>query len=257
MNFKSYLSVSIASIAALLGATSAQAAALQGAVGINPPSPEPGGESTGVILIGTGVTVGDVIGDPTDTTPLTDLDFAPPTDGGFGPVVELNANPVTTPTGTFNDFDNFVGFTGTILDIPLETALTLSPGTPLENAIVINDPDPAFAFDLTSLGAPVYSQDATGTTISLSLEGIFRNLSDGSNDISFGVGTASVDFAGLTIEETQALLDEDGEIPDQFNPGTWSSNFIVTAAPVPEASNILGLLVIGLGGASVLARKKK
>ena len=125
----------------------------------------------------------------------------------------------------------------------------------------------AFSVTLTDVEASQYTFDGSGTTISVGVAGDFINLSDGSGDVSTGVGTFSVDFAGLTIAETQALFDEAGEVPEGFTPGTWSSNFVVTAEEdvtppgptpedVPEASNLLGLLVIGLGGASMLIRKK-
>ena len=249
MNLKSYIALGAASAAILGGANAASAAALQGRVGINPPSPAPG-EQSGVIFIGTGITVDN---DEGQTVPLTNFDFVPPVDGGVGTVVELNANPL--PTGE-NDFAPFVGQTGDILDFE---AAALTPGDfPVED--FINLPG-AFSVSLTSVDFPVYSEDDGGTTVAIGVTGDFINLADGSNDVSQGVGTFSVDFAGLTIAETQALFDEPGEIPEQFSPGTWSSNFVVTAqppgvTPVPEASNLLGLLVVGLGGASMLIRKK-
>ena len=253
MKLKSYIALGVASAAVLGGANAAEAAALQGRVGINPPSPAEGEES-GVIFIGTGITVDN---DEGQTVPLTNFDFVPPVEGGVGTVVELNANPL--PTGE-DDFAPFVGQTGEILDLD---AAALTPGDfPIED--FINIPG-AFSASLTSVDFPVYSEDDGGTTVAIGVGAQFINLSDGSGDVSTGVGTFSVDFAGLSIAETQALFDEDGEIPEQFSPGTWSSNFVVTAeedvtppgpTPVPEASNLLGLLVIGFGGASMLIRKK-
>jgi hypothetical protein len=247
MGIKSYISLGAVSLAVLAGADSAQAAALQGRVGINPPSPVPGGEGTGVRFIGTGLTV------PGTDFPATDFDFLPPAGGGIGPVVELNANPLNGE----NDFLPFVGFTGSIQDITAAQIFGIVGGATLPD--FINIPG-AFSVTLTDVENPEYTFDGGGTTVSLGVTGDFINLSDGSGDVSFGVGTFSVDFAGLTIAETQALFDEPGEIPTDFDPGTWSSNFeVVAEVPtevVPEASNLLGLFVIGLGGATVLARKK-
>ena len=253
MKLKSYISLGIASAAVLGGANAASAAALQGRVGINPPSPV-GGEQSGVILTGTGFNI------PGTDLPATDFDFVPPEGGGTGAIVELNANPL--PTGE-NDFQPFVGFTGDIQDVTaLEINDVVTGGDTIPNFITIDD---AFSVTLTDVEPSEYTFDGSGTTVSIGVTGDFINLSDGSNDISQGVGTFSVDFAGLTIAETQELFDEAGEIPEGFTPGTWSSNFVVTAeedvtppgpTPVPEASNLLGLLVIGLGGASMLVRKK-
>ncbi|VEP14442.1 exported hypothetical protein [Hyella patelloides LEGE 07179] len=253
MGLRTYISLGVASVATLSGAGAAQAAALQGRVGINPPSPTPGGEQTGVVFTGTGITVGDVDPNaPDPTRPLTDLDFVPPEGGGTGPVVELNANPFNGS----NDFAAFVGQTGDIRDLPFADTVDLI-NNPIPDFIVL---DNAFSVTLTSLQFPEYTFDGTGTTVSLGVTGDFINLSDGSNDVSFGTGTFSVDFAGLSIAETRALFDEPGETPDQFNPGTWSSNWVVEGEEhenIPEASNLLGLLAVGLGGAFVLARKKK
>ena len=251
MSLKSYLALGGASVAVLFGAGAAEAAALQGRVGINPPSPV-GGEPSGVVFTGTGIT------DPTGI-PLADLDFVPPPEGGTGAVVELNANPL--PSGE-NDFAPFIGQTGTINDITVNQLLAVGSGSTTIPGF-INIPG-AFDFTLTDVEFPVYTFDGTGTTVSIGVTGNFINLSDGSNDVSSGTGTFSVDFADLTIAETQALFDEPGETPEEFNPGTWSSNLVATAetpvtppvTPVPEASNMLGLLVIGLGGATILARKK-
>ena len=250
MKLKSYISLGIASAAVLGGANAASAAALQGRVGLNPPTPV-GGQETGVILIGTGQTV------PGSNLPATDFDWVPPEGGGTGAIVEINSNPLPPQ----DDFADFLGETGTIQDITAEEIFAVAAGETIDDFIVIPD---AFSVNVTSVGIPEYTFDGSGTTISLGVNGDFINLSDGSGDVSQGVGTFSVDFAGFTIAETQALFDEPGEIPPQFNPGTYSSNWVVTAdAPpptpevVPEASNLLGLLVIGLGGASMLARKKK
>lgn len=247
MNLKSYLSLGVASVAVLTGAGAAEAAALAGRVGINPPSPV-GGEETGVILIGTGETV------PGSNVPATDFDWVPPVGGGTGDIVEINANPLDTGE---NDFEPFIGFNGDIQDITNSQILPIAAGaTTLPNFIVIPD---AFSITLTGVAIPEYSFDGSGTTVSVGVNGDFINLSDGSNDVSQGVGTFSVDFAGLSIAETQALFDEPGEIPEGFSPGTYSSNWVVEAEVppvVPEASNLLGLLVVGLGGATMLARKK-
>ena len=254
MKLKSYISLGIASAAAVLGgANAAEAAALQGRVGINPPSPV-GGEASGVILTGTGTNI------PGTDLPATNFDFVPPVNGGTGAIVELNANAL--PTGE-NDFAPFIGETGDIQDISNDQILAIASGaTELDNFILISD---AFSVTLTNVEASEYTFDGSGTTVSVGVAGDFINLSDGSGDVSTGVGTFSVDFAGLSIAETQALFDEAGEVPEGFTPGTWSSNFVVTAeddvtppgpTPVPEASNLLGLLVIGLGGASMMIRKK-
>lgn len=250
MSLKSYFSLGVASLAVVAGANSAQAATLQGLqgrVGINPPTPI-GGVETGVIFIGTGQE------DP-NGNPLTDFDFVPPEGGGNGAVVEINANPL--PTGE-NDFAPFVGAAGTAQDLTVAQLLPITTGNAtLPNFIQFPG---AFSITLTEVNFPEYSFDGAGTTVSLGVQGDFIDLSNGA--VSQGVGTFSVDFAGLTPDETRALFDEPGEVPDQFNPGTWSSNWVVTAAPhnvgvVPESSNLLGLLVMGLGGATMLLRKSK
>ena len=257
MKLKSYISLGIASAAAVLGgANAAEAAALQGRVGINPPSPV-NGIGSGVILSGTGTSI------PGTDLPATNFDFVPPVNGGTGAVVELNANPINGE----NDFAPFIGETGDIQDISNDQILAIAGGaTQLDDFILIPG---AFSVTLTDVEASEYTFDGSGTTVSVGVAGDFINLSDGSGDVSSGVGTFSVDFAGLTIDETQELFDEPGEVPEGFTPGTWSSNFVVTAddvppqppqppvpPTVPEASNLLGLLVIGLGGASMMIRKK-
>ena len=265
MRIKSFISLGVVSIASLGVANSAEAAALQGRVGINPFTAPGSGVQAGVNIIGSGLTLGDI--DPTATGeeatfPVTSFDFVPPenidtpaTGGATGAVFELNAN----PENGFNDFLPFVTETGTIQDLSLNEIIAVNSGTPLNDFIVVED---AFSFQLTQINAPVYDFDGSGTTVSIGVVGNFFNLSDGSNDISNGLGTFSVDFAGETPESTRALFDEAGELPDGFTPATWSSNFVALAPDVPpettpEASNIIGLLVLGLGGASAIARKKK
>jgi hypothetical protein len=251
MGLKSRLSLGIASLAVLAGASSAQAASLEGRFGINPPTIP--GVQTGISFTGTGQSATNADG---DIVPLTDLDFVPPSGGGNGAVVEINANP--GPTGE-NDFVPFIGQTGTALDLTVAQLLPITQGaTTLPNFIEIPG---SFSIELTGAELPLYSFDNSGTTVSIGVGINVRNLADGSGDLSSGVGTFSVDFAGLTIDETKALFDEPGETPDQFNPGTWSSNFVVAEVHnnvvVPEASNLLGLLAIGLGGATMLVRKNK
>jgi hypothetical protein len=251
MGLKSHLSLGIASLAVLAGASSAQAASLEGRFGINPPTIP--GVQTGISFIGTGQV------DP-NGNPLTDFDFVPPSGGGNGAVVEINANPA--PNGG-NDFVPFIGETGTALDLTVADLLPITTGSAtLPNFIEIPG---AFSITLTEVQFPQYTFDSSGTTVSIGVGVDVVNLSDGSGDVSSGVGTFSVDFAGLDPDQTRALFDEPGEIPDQFNPGTWSSNFVVQGVDVPpppgeavpEASNLLGLLAIGLGGATMLLRKNK
>lgn len=240
-------------------ASNANAAALQGRVGINPPTPMGEEAPSGVVFTGTGII------DP-NGNPLTDFDFVPPTGGGVGAVVELNANPFKG----FNDFAPFVGAMGEIKDVTALELLgvnglnaTFTPtGTPTPIPNFINVPD-AFSFTLGKVGLPQYSfdPDLGSTTVTVGVSGKFINLSDGSLDESDGLGTFSVDFAGKDITATKALFDEPGEVPPEFNPGTWSSNFVATAPDnpteaVPESSNLLGLLIIGFGGISLLVRKK-
>lgn len=255
MKLKSYISLGIASAAAVLsGANAAEAAALQGRVGINPVNDN--GDAAGVNLIGTGIT-------GPNGNPLTVFDFVPPEDpntlvtgGSTGAVIELNANNLDpTDPNTPNDFAPFITDTGTIQDLGLEEITDI---TAIEEFISIPG---AFSFQLESLNFPEYTFDGGGTTVSVGVTGTFFNISDGTNDASDGVGTFSVDFAGLEPEQVRALFDEQGEISEAFNPTTWSSNFVATAEQppngvVPESSNLLGLLVIGLGGATMLVRKK-
>lgn len=240
-------------------ATNANAAALQGRVGINPPTPTGQEEPAGVVFTGTGIIA-------PNGNPLTDFDFVPPTDGGVGAVVELNANPFEG----FNDFAPFVGAMGKIKDVTATELLavngvdaTFTPTgefTPILDFIKVDD---AFSFTMKHIGLPQYSFDEElgSTTVTVGVSGKFINLSDGSLDESDGLGTFSVDFAGKNIPQTKALFDEPGEVPPEFNPGTWSSNFVATASDnpteaVPESSNLLSLLIIGCGGVSLLVRKK-
>jgi hypothetical protein len=256
----SYVSqASILGISLTVGlATNVNAAALQGRVGINPPTHMEGVPS-GVVFTGTGIV------DP-NGNPLTDFDFVPPNGGGVGAVVEINANPFQGS----NDFEPFVGDMGKIIDVSASQLLAVGgldtnfnpTGTPTPIPDFINVPD-AFSFTLEKVGLPQYSFDSDlgSTTVTIGVGGKFVNLADGSLDESDGLGTYSVDFAGKTIAETKALFDEEGEVPSEFNPGTWSSNFVASADDVPpevvpEASNLLGLLLIGFGGVSLLIRKK-
>lgn len=258
-NLQHLSKISIVAIGLTLGfASNSNAAALQGRVGINPVNQ--GGLAAGVNLIGTGVT------DP-NGNPLTDFDFVPPEDGNplvnggtTGAVIELNANPVNSSNPTSpNDFLPFVTDEGTIKDLTLTEIQAVNGGAPLEEFLLLPD---AFSFRLEQVNFPQYTFNNTGTTVSVGVEGTFFNLSDGSNDESSGVGTFSVDFAGLEPNEVRALFDEPGELSSAFSPTTYSSNFVAlannddTGVVVPEASNLLGLLVIGLSGASVITRKK-
>lgn len=258
-NLQNISKISILAIGLTLGfAGNSNAAALQGRVGINPVNQ--GGLAAGVNLIGTGVT------DP-NGNPLTDFDFVPPEDGNplvnggtTGAVIELNANPVnlSNPTSP-NDFLPFVTDEGTIKDLTLAEIQAVNGGAPLEEFLLIPD---AFSFRLEQVNFPQYTFNNTGTTVSVGVEGTFFNLSDGSNDTSSGVGTFSVDFAGLEPDEVRNLFDEPGELSSEFSPTTYSSNFVAiandddTGVVVPEASNLIGLLVIGLSGAGAIARKK-
>lgn len=256
-NFQNVSQISILAVGLTLGlASNANAAALQGRVGVNPLNQ--GGVEAGVNLIGTGVI------DP-NGNPLTDFDFVPPEDGNpivnggtTGAVIGLNANPSDTsnPPGS-NDFQPFVTEEGTIQDLTLAEIQAVNSGSALDEFILFPD---AFSFQLEQVNFPEYTFDGDGTTVSIGVEGTFFNLSDGSNDASNGVGTFSVDFAGLEPDEVRELFDEPGELSSQFNPTTYSSNFVATAnnnnnVVVPEASNLLGLLVIGLSGFAI-ARKK-
>lgn len=258
-NLQNISRISILAIGLTLGlANNSNAAALQGRVGINPFNQ--GDLAAGVNLIGTGVT------DP-DGNPLTDFDFVPPEDGNplvnggtTGAVIELNANPVNTSNpASPNDFLPFVAEEGTIKDLTLAEIQAIGGGAPLEEFILVPG---AFSFQLEQVNFPQYTFDGSGTTVSIGVEGKFFNLSDGSNDASSGVGTFSVDFAGLEPDEVRALYDEPGELSGEFAPTTYSSNFVAiandddTGVIVPEASNLLGMLVIGLSGVSAIARKK-
>ena len=250
--------ISILAVGLTLGlASNSNAAALQGRVGINPLNQ--GGLAAGVNLIGTGVT-------GPDGNPLTDFDFVPPEDGNplvnggtTGAVIELNANPVNTSNPTSpNDFEPFVAEEGTIQDLTLAETQAVNSGAPLEEFILVPG---AFSFQLEQVNFPQYTSDSSGTTISVGVEGTFFNLSDGSNDASSGVGTFSVDFAGLNPDEVRELFDEPGELSEQFSPTTYSSNFVTIAptpdtATTPEPGSILSLLAVGLiGSGSVFKRK--
>lgn len=238
-------------------ASSSQAAALQGRVGINPLNQN--GLAAGVKLIGTGVV-------DTNGNPLTSFDFVPPDDGNplqnggtTGAVIELNANPIDSVNPTSpNDFLPFVTDSGTIQDLTLAEIGVINGGAPLDDFILVPD---AFSFQLEQVNLPEYSFDGGGTTVSIGVKGTFFNLSDGSNDTSSGVGTFSVDFAGLEPDEVRELFDEPGEIPAGFSPATYSSNFVAIAptpdtATTPEPASILGLLVVGLmGSGSVFKRQ--
>lgn len=251
--------ISILAVGLTLGlASNSNAAALQGRVGINPVNQ--GGLAAGVNLIGTGVT------DP-NGNPLTDFDFVPPEDGNpllnggtTGAVIELNANPVNTSNPTSpNDFLPFVTEEGTIQDLTLAETQAIVGGAPLEDFILFPG---AFSFQLEQVNFPQYTFDGSGTTVSVGVEGTFFNLSDGSNDASVGVGTFSVDFAGLEPDEVRELFDEPGELSNQFSPTTYSSNFVATAPtpprPTPEPGSILSLLAVGLiGSGSVFKRKNR
>jgi hypothetical protein len=241
-NLSSLSFVGLLTAGFLTGVSSAQAAALTGGVSFRP------GDDGGVILTGTGVT------DP-DGDPLTDLDFVPPVGGGSGVIVELNSG---TPGP--NDFEPFEGFSGAIADLTLAQTSSITPDNPLVGFININN---GFRFDLEQISFPDYSTTSvggivTGTTVSIGVSGQFVNTSDGSNDVSRGVGSFSVDFAGQTPDQVRALFDQGGEV---FGPNSYSATFVAvqqpTPAPVPESSNVVALLALGLGGATLIKRKNK
>ncbi|GAB4528792.1 MAG: hypothetical protein Tsb0014_10350 [Pleurocapsa sp.] len=239
-NLSSLSFVGLLTAGFLTGVSSAQAAALTGGVSFRP------GDDGGVILTGTGVT------DP-DGDPLTDFDFVPPVGGGTGVIVELNSG---TPGP--NDFEPFEGFSGAITDLTLAQTALISPDNPLVGFIDIAN---GFRFDLEQISFPDYSTTSvgsiiTGTTVSIGVSGQFVNTSDGSNDVSRGVGSFSVDFAGQTPDQVRALFDQGGEV---FGPNSYSATFVAFEQPiaVPESSNVVALLALGLGGATLIKRKNK
>lgn len=207
MNLKINFFLGIAFLTIFSRAGSAQAAALEGRVEIAPPT-DAGGVPTGVIFTGTGIS------DP-NGNPLPNFDFVPPSGGGDGDVVVIEPNPSPTGENEENDFRPFVGSIGTIRDLTLAEILAIGGRDNLDDFILIDD---AFSVTLTTFSFPEYSFVNGGTTVSIGLSANFINISDDSNDVSTGTGTFSIDFAGLTIAETQALFDEPGETTDQFNP---------------------------------------
>lgn len=244
-------------VACVLGSEqAASAASLQGRVGINPFNKD--GEEAGVTLIGSGLR-------DANNNPVVSYDFVPPTDrntpvtgGTTGAIVELNANSLNPlDPNSPNDFVNFVGQTGTIQDLSFTEIASLGS---IDDFILVEN---SFSFQLNSLGLPVYSFNQQGTTISLGAEGTFFNLSDGSNDASQGVGTLSIDFAGLTPAQVVTLFDENNEISPAFDPTTWSSNFVAVAdgpdtpiVVVNESSTLFSLALLSLGSFFCLGKVK-
>lgn len=230
--------------AGMLAHIDAAQAALLGGVSF---SPVPAVDS-GVLFSGTGVNA------PGTINPLTDIDFTPPIDGGNGIIVELSAG-VPEP----DDFLPFIGEEGTIQDVTVAESESITPTSPLVG--FINIPN-AFRFDLENIGFPSYDGGGgDGTTISIRVEGKFVQLFDDpetlENDIgsvSIGVGTFSADFAGLSIDETRALFDEPGE---QFGPNSYSATFVATEQAIPESSNLVTLLGLGLIGGVMIIRQRK
>ncbi|MDJ0534316.1 MAG: hypothetical protein QNJ70_17855 [Xenococcaceae cyanobacterium MO_207.B15] len=264
MKIKSLVSlgaVSVGAVSILASATAAHAAALEGRFSIAPFNEN--GQDAGVNFIGTGITFSD--GDP-----LTEFDFVPSVDvvdngmGGFelpgggttGAIIELNATPLNplNPDTSPNDFSAFVSDIGTIQDLGLDELLDINNnGNPLADFIVIDD---AFSFELAFVEEPEYTNTGSGTTVSVGVRGTVTNLFDGSFDESFGVGTFSVDFAGLNPNQVRGLFDEPGELSEALSPTSYSANFVVREA-VPESSNVLGLLALGLGGIAFIANNKR
>lgn len=204
------------------------------------------GNNQGLIFTGTGLTPDDVGG--TGTEPLPDIDFVEPINDGTGDIV-LSA--------AAGDFTNFPVISVSIQDLCL-------PGTP--NACTgATFPPPSFDwFEATAadgsqfkfiadvISFPEYSQQGNNTSVSVGVSGRVVNLLD-PTQISTGFANFSSDFAGRSISQVQALFDEPGE---SFGPQNWSADFVVSAPSVPESSNSIGLLVLGLVGGGLALKKQ-
>lgn len=269
MNFKKYgtvvSSIGILSLGLVSNVRPAEALALEGGVSFTP-IPELG---SGVVFEGTGFF------GPDTGEPLTNIDFTNPSLGGSGQIVQLSAG--TPPP---DDFAPFIGWTGEITDLAFPEAICNvcivdappaaifpnfpNPGDtpPVEPFIVIDtqpdgSPGTGFTISLDSISEPIYEETIdpiTGnfsTTVSLGVTSTATNLTDGA--VSFGSGTLSADFAGLSANQVRASLDEPGEIT---LPNSYSSTFVFRA-DIPEPSSMIGLVAFGLASAGFLRGRKK
>ncbi|MGB5596951.1 MAG: hypothetical protein WBM62_23380, partial [Crocosphaera sp.] len=148
-----------------------------------------------------------------------------------------NAGLIDVP-GTFAPVENFL------------TVGVLPDGTAAEGGFVI---------DLLDLSIPVYSSDSGGTTVSVGVDIRARKLDENREVItdpdlaSFGTGTFSIDFSGLTPDQVSELFDEPGELASLDPSGdptvfSYSASFELTSKNVPESSNLIALVGLGLGG---------
>ena len=187
-------------------------------------------------FVGISPTVGGVIITGSDvTTEFSDFDFVP------GSIIEINANPL--PNGS-NDFQPFIGYTGTIADITAQNILDINAGTEFAN--FLNVPG-AFTFTLEQVDNPVFIETAFSTTGQLSAFGSFYDMqgNKSSGELNF-----SADFAGMTEAEVLALVSSQNNFV-----ASWSLNAVATDTSVPEAS--IGFFSLAIICLAIFAKLKR
>lgn len=275
---RSLAAIPLVGVVAMAGAMPAQAS-LEGSFGINPFTTG-SDQAGGITLEGTGITAPNGV-------PLTNIDFLPPEGPGVpavpgnGAIVEVTGN---------GDFAQFQNWTGTVLDLAFDSSVCgtciynetnsavfpNTPGAPGPVArwlSITEDPgegtpgnfDGGFTARLDNLLAPRYIQGPTGTTVVIdTFLTIFKLDEDGvitGDDPSTAIGTISGDFVGLTSAEVQAEFTDPGQLfPNDVSSATWSGSFVASKddiTDIPEGSNLISLLGLGLAGASSLLIKRK
>jgi hypothetical protein len=210
----------------------------------------------------------DAVNSVGDSVPLTSLDFLPSNpvgSGGTGGVEEDNAfATIFSPPGT-GDFAPFVGFVGTVKDLPDADNLVSSgtgfpvPGDPVENFLdfsqaTTGEATPGFTFDLATLDPAIFEKTTTGITISIGFTGKF--IDEASGDVSLGSGVLGAEVpTDLGIEDFQDLIRANGLESSGLN-FSWSG----TAEAVevtPEPSAMAGLVAVGLIAAKAARKSTK
>lgn len=242
MKFNSYLAVGLASVGIFTGAGVASAATLTSELSISGIV-----DATGLGAFSTG-------GAPLTSFEFEDIDST--LDGTTG---EFLINDGTGPLFTVFDPTPFQG--GTIKNLPINGQFA-----PVDDFLDFSfdansgvDTMNNATFDLDTIGEPTQLDTGIGVTTSFSVTGVFET-DQGDFD---GVGTFSADISYDAIDgvsnfnEYIDFLSVPGNTIERI---TFSADFVVeqeVAEAVPEASNLVGLLGLGLLGGTLISRKNR
>ena len=153
-------------------------------------------------------------------------------------------------------FEEFAGVPGIIKDFSLP--FPLAPNQPVATPITTflnldGTAAPDSVFDLETAFGPVFTQTATGTTVSFDFAGLFRQTA-GANIADYeGTGTISATFIGLSPADIIAIA----QSPDGITTSD-SGTFTLQAESVPEPNALLGLATLAaFAGVRTLSSRQR